>query len=192
MTTATQEDLARHLDLSARRVRELTNLGILKRPKGKEGWDLDHNRVAYISYLRELSKKTGAEIPPDSDDFPGSGSASPEVNHERALLVREQRRGKQIQNEQLLKQLLPTEVVIAIYGDLVASARGKILAVEGQLLVALPDLSKSDVAKVRQLLHKALADLKDADTPPPRLIAYLEEFAGDLGATAGPDDSPMG
>ncbi|TDF41905.1 hypothetical protein EYS14_03415 [Alteromonadaceae bacterium M269] len=183
-----QEDLAKHLDLSTRRVRELANLGIIKRPKGKEGWDLDHNRFAYINYLRELSKKTGADLPPENEEDP----SSPELNKERALLVREQRRTAQIKNEKELKTLLPIDVVIAIYGDLVASARNKILSIEGQVMVSLPELSKADVRIVRGMLHKALSDLSDADTPPPRLIAYLEESSSDLGATTEPNDSPMG
>jgi len=52
---ATQIELAAHLDLSTRRVRDLLRDGILPPSKGNGGYDIDASRVNYIRHLRGLA-----------------------------------------------------------------------------------------------------------------------------------------
>lgn len=49
---ASQQQIAAHLDLTPRRVRDLVKNGVLPPSKGPGGYDLDATRTAYIRYLR--------------------------------------------------------------------------------------------------------------------------------------------
>ncbi len=50
---ATQQEVAKHLDLSTRSIRELVHRGVLSE-KGPRGWNLDECRLRYLLYLRGL------------------------------------------------------------------------------------------------------------------------------------------
>jgi phage terminase Nu1 subunit (DNA packaging protein) len=52
---ATQKEVAEHLDLSDRWVRNLTKSGVLPSSRGTGGYDIDACRLAYIAYLRGVS-----------------------------------------------------------------------------------------------------------------------------------------
>lgn len=70
---ATQKELAAHLDITDRQVRNLARDGVLPGTKGKGGYDLDSCRLAYIAYLRGLATKqikaeTGDENDLDSEE----------------------------------------------------------------------------------------------------------------------------
>lgn len=74
---ATQKDLAKHLDLSTRRVRDLLKTGILPAGGAGTSHDLDACRVAYINYLRGVAsgrvrgeaEGVGPEGPPDYNEL---------------------------------------------------------------------------------------------------------------------------
>jgi hypothetical protein len=51
---ATQQQVADHLDLSTRSVRELVRRGILPE-KGPKGWGLDECRLRYLLYMRGVA-----------------------------------------------------------------------------------------------------------------------------------------
>jgi terminase small subunit / prophage DNA-packing protein len=74
---ATQEEVARHLDLTSRRVRQLIDEGVLPK-RGKDGWDLDACRVLYLRHLRSLASGHG-------------GKQAEMLSTERAALARSQR-----------------------------------------------------------------------------------------------------
>ncbi len=63
---AIQKEVADHLDISERQVRNLQQSGILPVSKGKGGLNLDDCRKAYINYLR--GQKTGQVKKPSDDD----------------------------------------------------------------------------------------------------------------------------
>lgn len=65
---STQEEIASHLDLSARQVRNLLTSGDLPSHKGRAGYSLDACRVAYIQYLRGLGKRPESTIMKTEDD----------------------------------------------------------------------------------------------------------------------------
>ena len=52
---ATQREVAEHLDMTERQVRELVNEGVLPPPSGRGGLDLDRCRERYFLYLRGLA-----------------------------------------------------------------------------------------------------------------------------------------
>ena len=57
---ATQLEVAQHIDLTTRRVRDLIAEGSLPKT-GPSGWDLDECRLAYIQYLRARSVTGGGK-----------------------------------------------------------------------------------------------------------------------------------
>ena len=52
---ATQKQVAEHLDMSDRQVRELVAQHILPQPSGRNGFDLDECRMRYFLYLRGVA-----------------------------------------------------------------------------------------------------------------------------------------
>ncbi len=65
---ATQQEVAIHIDLSSRRVRDLVKGGILPASKVTGGYDLDACRSSYIGYLRGLSSGQVAQDDSDKED----------------------------------------------------------------------------------------------------------------------------
>lgn len=63
---AVQKEIAEHLDISERQVRNLLKDGVLPSVKGKGGLNTDDCRKAYINYLR--GQKTGQVKKPTDDD----------------------------------------------------------------------------------------------------------------------------
>ncbi len=178
----TQKQVAYLLGLASdKQVRNLTNSGILPAAVGRNGMDPLRCIHAYIAYKTQTSKK-----PETPHDFEGE-KAEVDYEHERALNVREQRRARRIQNELAIKTLIPTEVCVQIFGSLVAAARSKVLAIEGQAAAELQSLDAADRQTLRTLLHEALTDLSDEPIPA-SLRAYLDECEFDLDAAAEPDD----
>ena len=65
-----QIEVAQHLDLSDRQVRDLTKRGVLPPSTGPGGMSLDDCRVAYIRYLRGVKRGQvkDSEEPTDAED----------------------------------------------------------------------------------------------------------------------------
>jgi len=106
---ASQIEIAAHLDLSDRQIRNLVADGVLPASRGRGGMDLDACRLAYIGYLRGL----------------GSGQVKPEVRprelsaidplieyklmEERRGLTAAQRVGQENKNAVSARQLVPVD-----------------------------------------------------------------------------------
>lgn len=104
---ANQKELAQHLDLTDRQVRNLLADGILPTSRGNGGLNLQDCRHAYIRYLRGLGNgqvKAEAGYPPE-EDF------DPMVEHhlleERFRLTRAQAVAQERKNEISERQLVP-------------------------------------------------------------------------------------
>lgn len=52
---ASQHEVAAHLDMSTRHVRELVQRGVLPEKQGAKGWDLKECRLRYLLYLRGVA-----------------------------------------------------------------------------------------------------------------------------------------
>ena len=175
----TQKTIADLLGLSDdRQVRNLMNKGVLPAAPGKNGMDPHRCVLSYIAYKAQAQNKpeTLAEANEILD-----------YEQERALNVREQRRARRIQNEMALKTLIPTEVCIKIYTELVSSARAKILAIESKAATDIPCLNIAELRMLRTLLLNALTDLSN-ESLPASLTDYLESCDFDLDAAAESDD----
>jgi len=142
---ATQEQIGKHLDLSARRVRELMQAGILKK-----GGGLDENRVAYIRHLRSKA---------------GNGAGNFDLTRERALLARAQREKIELDMEERTGRLLPVEVIREIGVGLVTATRAKLLSVHHRIKQRFPHLEIAIIDEIKRLHTEALEELADGDIP---------------------------
>lgn len=67
---ATQVEIAKHLFLSDKWVRELLRQGVLPTSSGRGGYDLDKCREAYVTYLRGIkSGQVNDKNKPEPDDI---------------------------------------------------------------------------------------------------------------------------
>jgi len=101
---ATQKELAEHLDISDSRIRQLILNGILPATKGRGGYDLDVCRLAYIRYLRGVSRGTARRQDTEQGE---------DGNDYRTMLEREKWRQAQRENDLAEKTVAPLAVITA-------------------------------------------------------------------------------
>lgn len=138
----TQADVAAHLDLTDRRIRELIDRGIL--PTAARGeYDLEACRIAYIRWLREVA--AGRK---DEDD-------DSSLSAERARLAAEQADNIALKNETLRRERLPASEVNAA----VTAAFGRVKTRLLQLPARAAPTDRALRAHVAKLVHEALEEL---------------------------------
>lgn len=111
---ATQAELAKHLDLSPRRIRGLAKDGVLPTSKGRGGYDIDSCRIAYINYLRGLSN--GQIKPQATDDEEVDGNYSVMLEKER---WREKKRQNDIEEGLVAPVSLLTEALEKVISQII-------------------------------------------------------------------------
>lgn len=102
---ATQIEIAEHLDLSERRVRELVKCGAIPASTGTGGYSLADCRLSYIRYLRGLA---GGQVRPEP---PPSGGAVLDQEQERARLLKEQADAMGMKNAITRKEWAPIQAI---------------------------------------------------------------------------------
>lgn len=110
---ATQKEIANHLGLSDRQIRNLIADGILPASKGKGGMDLDDCRYRYIDYLR--GQKTGQVKKAWDEDFdaePGDIVAGINVPEQEARKKLYDADTKEHRLNVLRKEFVPIELLI--------------------------------------------------------------------------------
>ncbi len=139
----TQIEIAKHLDLSTRQIRELQSAGVF--PKGAT---LDEARIAYIRRLREQAAGRSATN--------GLDLAS-----ERARLAKLQ--GDKLETELTAKRgdLISLDEAEKEWGDLVYAARQKILMLPARASNAIPGIADRSSAEriITGMVHEALFEL---------------------------------
>lgn len=153
---ATQADLARHIDVSPQRVKELAAQGIIpKYPRGEV--DIDEARIAYIRHMREAATRSNSD---KSDERKSAELRKLQAEADRA----EARAGL------ATGDLIPTEIVLDIVQPMYANTRMSLLALPehmAQRVVGLENLKA--VAEILRLeMETALSNL-DGDTALNRL-----------------------
>jgi terminase small subunit / prophage DNA-packing protein len=135
-----QAEIAEHLDISERSVRELLD----EQELDHKQCSLSEIRVAYIRHLREVAAGRGGE----------DGIT---LVKERALLAREMRIAKAMQNAERRGALAPVGVLEQVLASTGAKI-GKILAtIKGEIRRRFPQLTSSDLAAVDAIVAKAMA-----------------------------------
>jgi phage terminase Nu1 subunit (DNA packaging protein) len=106
---ASQIEIAAHLDLSDRQIRNLVADGVLPASRGRGGMDLDACRLAYIGYLRGLGS---GQVKPEVPQTEVAG-IDPLIEYklmeERRGLTAAQRVGQENKNAVQARQLVPVD-----------------------------------------------------------------------------------
>jgi phage terminase Nu1 subunit (DNA packaging protein) len=143
-------EMARHLDLSTQRLNKLVDEGTLARP-GKEGFDRDATRTAFIRHLRETKIAQGNA---------GNGSYA----QARAKLTTEQTAAVAFKNEVAKGGFVKTEDVDACFARHAGVVRERIVTLPS----AAPELVGLEVEqiadKLRELSFEVLDDLSNEKT----------------------------
>jgi hypothetical protein len=136
----TQREIAEHLDLSERRVRDVLNeLGV-----DWKATPLDAIRTAYIRYLRERAAGRG-------------GDEQGALSRARTQQALADARMKELQYYRELKLLVPVEELEPALRDWAAMARGEVRNAVEKLLAAIRSQHGVEVATdvVEGILHPA-------------------------------------
>ncbi|MEO4012264.1 terminase small subunit [Pseudomonas rossensis] len=109
---ANQKQLAAHLDLTDRQVRNLLTDGVLPGSKGNGGLDFEAGRLAYIRYLRGLSAgqvkaETASHVEEGIDPL-----IEYKLMEERRGLTAAQRVGQENKNAVSSRQLVPVDFAV--------------------------------------------------------------------------------
>ena len=158
---ATQTDIATHLDLSDRSVRELLDKGVL--PNARRGaLNLDQCRVAYIRHLREMAAGRG------------TGPSADDLTAERARLAREQADHYALKNAALRLELLPRADITRAVSAAFQIVRDRLTSLPVRLAGPLARLSEPADVRVRlaDAVNGVLVELSEE-----RVVSTAEEHA---------------
>jgi len=145
---ASQKDLAEHLDLSDRTVRDLITRGIFpKNPRGSV--DLDDCRVAYIRHLRERAAGRG------SDAAEAEGL---DLTAERARLAKLQADNVEMKNAILRKDLVTKSDITLAMSGVIRLVAGNLQRVHKKLRGVDNETRKA----VASLIEETLSELSVA------------------------------
>ena len=136
---ATDTEIAQHLGLSSRTIRDLRAKAILP----AAGGDLDANRLPYLQHLRNLANGR-------------SGSSEPsEFEIQRARSMRENADRLAIENAKARQEWVPIGPITAAVLGMIEVVKARLLRVPGKIAPANPVLKKL----IAEAIHDALVDL---------------------------------
>ena len=160
---ATQKEVAEHLDISERQIRNLTKDRVLPSSKGKGGLSTDECRKAYINYLRGV--KTGQVKKSGNDDEAELGDVIGGIN-----VPFQEARKKELDadtREFKLNILKKDYAPIAILGDVVAQLATQIVAslntLPMKLKLADPSLKGRSIDAAKKEVALLCNELADFD-----------------------------
>ena len=190
MSAATQPIgvIARLLDLSERRVQQLSREGVI--PKAERGqYDLVGSVRGYVRYLRDQALKAQA--------------GAPDYAAERARFIRARADLAEMEAEERRRSLIAAEQIEAAWIAVLALLRTRLLALPDRL--APEAFEQSTVGDTRNLIRAAIREvLDDLAQPDIELEADIDlagvsdteadggESAGGAEAAAGSDDQRLG
>lgn len=170
---ATQVEVAAHLDLSDRQVRNLLADGVLPASKGAGGLDVDACRIAYISYLRGLASgqvKRQEARQPDEDIDP---LAEQKLTQERLRLTAAQAEGQELKNDITRRRSVPTEFATFVMSKIAAEIASILDTLPLTLKRRHPDLEVRHIESIQRELAKARNRAAELDE---RLPGLLNEY----------------
>ena len=190
MSSATQPIgvIARLLDLSERRVQQLSREGVI--PKAERGqYELIGSVSGYVRYLRDQALKAQA--------------GAPDYAAERARYIRARADLAEMEAEEKRRSLIAAEQIEAAWIAVLALLRTRLLALPDRL--APQAFEQSTVGDTRNLIRAAIREvLDDLAQPDTELEADIDlagvtdpeadggEGTGSSEAAAGPNDQRLG
>lgn len=161
---ATQKQVADHLFISERQVRNLITDGKLAGSKGKGGLDLDDCRKRYIDYLR--GQKTGQVKSPGTDDEEAElGDVVGGIN----VPLQEARKKKldadtrEFKLNQLRKEYVPVALMVYSVSKLSEMLVSNVSSLPMKMKVADPSLSARSLDKSKQVIADLCNELANFD-----------------------------
>lgn len=141
---ATQAQIAEHLDLSERRVRDMIGEGVLQK-----GADLAQCRISYIRHLRDgaSGQQTGAGL---------------KLTDERARLAKLQADKVEPELAELRRELVRAENAAKVMVSHIIAARARLLALSTKLVTLFrvdagrPVRTRGDIVSSPDMLHQRL------------------------------------
>lgn len=168
--------IAKLLDLTPRRVQQLSSEGVI--PRAEKGrYELVPAVRGYIRYLRD--RAIGADALPDE-----SARAS------RARLLKAQAEAQEMENAKVKGELLPREPLEHMLGAVFGVVRNRILAIEKKLPMRVLGCNslREIEAIVSKMHHEALSELATFDLSRCATGSNQEDaFGGPSGADAAPE-----
>lgn len=178
---ATQLEVASHLDLSDRQVRNLLGDGILPASKGNGGLNMDACREAYIRYLRGLANgKVKSETPvfPAADD----PELERELLRERLRLTAAQAEAVEMKNLVSQRQLAPVDFMTFALARLAARIASILDTAPMVMKRRHPDLTAGHMLTIQREIVRARNVAAEVDEHLPELV---EEYFKQIEAKAG-------
>lgn len=161
---ATQKQVADHLFISERQVRNLISDGKLPSSKGKGGLDLESCREQYINYLR--GQKTGQVKSPGTDDEEAElGDVVGGIN----VPLQEARKKKldadtrEFKLNQLRKEYVPVALMVYSVSKLSEMLVSNVSSLPMKMKVADPSLSARSLDKSKQVIADLCNELANFD-----------------------------
>ena len=144
--TASATELAAVLGLSARRVRELAEAGVLKR-RGRGRYDAAEATRDYARHLREVAAGRAAAT---------GGDGGLDLVEQRARLAAAQADRAELELAARRGQLVDAEQVKAGFVNMVTTAKTRLMGVPSKAKARIPTLTVRDIEALEDLITEAL------------------------------------
>lgn len=151
---ATQAEIAEHLDLSDRKVRDYIKRGVLPGSKGKGGYDTDACRLAYIRHIRGVASGQVSEAPDSLD-----------LNAERARKERAQAEKTEFDLAVLRRQYVHISLFEGMLERFASQAASRLDAIRSRLRVKYPDLTAAHIDGITKEIAEARNAIADLEPP---------------------------
>jgi phage terminase Nu1 subunit (DNA packaging protein) len=156
--------IARLLDLSERRVQQLSREGVI--PKAERGeYDLVGAVRGYVAYLRDLAVRAQA--------------GAPDFGLERARLIRAKADLAEMEADGRRGELLPAEAVEAAWTAVLARLRARLLVLPDRLAPLC--FEETTIAGVRDQIRQAVREALDELAATPVVLAADPDGSGAAG-----------
>ena len=175
---ASQTEVAAHLTLSDRQVRNLIAAGILPASVHRRGLDLDACRDAYIGYMRgRTSGQVKAEAPPE--DFEESEHpVEIQLIEQRLRLTTAQAVSQEKKNEVEDQQLVPVGIAIFVLSKIAAQLGSMLDTLPLKLMRKHPDIDPRHLESLtREIALARNLSAETAERLPDDLNEYFETLA---------------
>lgn len=181
---ATQIEVADHLDISDRQVRNLLKKGVIPHRTGPGGLDLDACRVSYIRYMRgqvmgTTNSQEEVEPPEEVNTEESPESIERAKEKEDYLLTRERRIAQQHKNDVNAHKVVPVD--FAIYA--LAEVSAEMSTIFDTLTMVVhrkhPDLESRHLDTISREVAKVRNQAAGLGTSLPRILAdYYKQIEG--------------
>ncbi|KAF1722650.1 hypothetical protein [Pseudoxanthomonas wuyuanensis] len=154
--TCSAAELAALLDVSARRIRELAQEGVVPRAPGGR-YETQAGVRGYIASLRAAAKAKPTTVDPQV------AAAAIDGRQQRARLARLQADRVELEIQRERGRLVDAREIRTAYVTLVTQARNRLLAVPGAAKGHMPHLTVDEVEMLEELISRALEEVADGD-----------------------------